>query len=54
MQKQILKQIFPEMWASGASYVQIRKKLGISMRTIAYWRKELGLPNRKRGRKSHD
>jgi hypothetical protein len=43
------KQLFAEAYATGATYKQISKSLGLSMTTLFNYRTELNLPSRKRG-----
>jgi hypothetical protein len=52
MHKQLTRDLF-KVYATTTvwDYDRIAAKLKISLRTAFYWRKHLGLPARKRGRK---
>jgi squalene cyclase len=52
MHKQLTRDLF-KFYATttGLEYSRIAQKVKISLRTAFYWRKVLGLPARKRGRK---
>ena len=45
----LIKQMFTELHTGGASYRAIAKELRVNPRTLLRWRKELGLPGRRRG-----
>lgn len=40
---------FAEMYRAGALYKEIAKELGIDPSTCTLWRRELGMPKRRRG-----
>jgi len=48
-----VKQKFRELYALGWTYKEIARALGVTRRTLYNWRRDLGLPNRRRGRRSN-
>jgi hypothetical protein len=49
MKSNAIRQMFCERHLAGASYSDIAKELGISLRTAGYWAAEMGLPRRTGG-----
>jgi transposase-like protein len=47
----LAKRKFAELHGLGWTYAEIAKVLGVTTRALFKWRKELGLPKRKRGRR---
>jgi hypothetical protein len=47
-----LRKAFHNAYIADTSYSEIISTLGISLRTILYWRDDMGLPQRKTGPKS--
>jgi transposase-like protein len=48
----LAKQKFVELHGLGWTYAEIAKALSVTTRVLFKWRKELGLPKRKRGRRA--
>lgn len=46
-----VKEKFGKLHALGWTYTEIAEALGVTKRALYNWRRELKLPNRKRGRK---
>jgi hypothetical protein len=48
----LAKRKFAELHGLGWTFSEISKALGMTTRALFKWRKELGLPERKRGRRA--